>query len=320
MAQMKIELPKYVFENTLQRFLESLSFKETPEQISVDFAKAKFYIPGAFVALIAVIRHWLNLKVKVFFLNHDTCEMYRYLQRMDFFRECGLNFPEHFTRHSESGKFVPIKQIGLTGSNPISQISRNVADCLAPDLKGSSDPEVTGFYDFLEYAISELALNVTQHSQGQGFICAQYTPDSQLARIGICDNGIGIRNSFETSGSPHFESGMTDKDALLRALQPQVSSKNHLRSAWNEVVNAGVGLTILQKLTESYQGHFVICSGNGILSSGKVYEMNPNKRFHGTFCSLSFNRNRISIFFLTLNEVKDSLNLDGEQQDLGVFS
>jgi|JI8StandDraft_1071087.scaffolds.fasta_scaffold23920_1 hypothetical protein len=317
---MKIELPKYVFESNLTSFIESLSLAELPEDILIDFAKAKFYIPGAFVALVAVIRHWLNKKVKVSFVNHNTCEMYRYLQRMDFFRICGLNFPEHFVRHSESGRFVPIRQIGLAGLNPISQISRDVADCLAPDLKDSSDPEISGFYDFLEYAISELALNVTQHSQGQGFICAQYTPGSQLARIGICDNGIGIRKSFEVNGSPHFEPKMTDKDAILRALQPQVSSKNHIRSAWNEVVNAGVGLTILQKLTESYKGHFAICSGNSMLFGSKAQEMTANKSFPGTYCSLSFNRHQISNFFLTLNEVKDSLNLDGEQQDLGVFS
>ena len=57
-----------------------------------------------------------------------------------------------------------------------------------------------------------------------------------------------------------------------------------------------------------------------MLFGSKAQEMTANKSFPGTYCSLSFNRHQISNFFLTLNEVKDSLNLDGEQQDLGVFS
>jgi len=128
--------------------------------------------------------------------------------------------------------------------------------------------EDTGPYDTIEYSISELANNVVQHSQSDGFVLAQKYPKEGIVRLAISDYGIGIRESFEMNSPPEWKSEWDDLQTIKHSLKTKISSKIHLTSGWGEPVNAGVGLSLLQELARVTNGDFVINQVGGVSSSG----------------------------------------------------
>ncbi|HZI30698.1 MAG TPA: hypothetical protein VFF11_00045, partial [Candidatus Binatia bacterium] len=170
-----------------------------------------------------------------------------------------------------------------------------------------------GLFDVIEYSVSELALNVKQHSKATGFAMAQYTPRTDLVRVAIADHGIGILRSFAENNSPVWKPEWTDTDAIATALKPKVSSKLHLRSPWGDPVNAGVGLTLLRELCIQTGGHFFLASGNGaflqLSGSGQPQSKILPTCFQGTICVLAFIRGKISNYPELMHKAKLSLGL-----------
>lgn len=122
---------------------------------------------------------------------------------------------------------------------------KHLTDKVFTDLADCEDPLLTGPFDLVEYAASELINNVLQHAEGSGYVAAQVYPKSGLVRISVADSGIGIRQSFQQNRPPFWDDAMTDLDSVRTALQPKVSSRMHLSSGWGgSGVNAGVGLSM----------------------------------------------------------------------------
>lgn len=282
----------------------------TPEVV-LDFAAVKFWTPGGWVALLAKIQGWLEDGRKVGLANQQTCSAFRYLQRIDFFGRTGIPLGEELRRTDAGGRFVELRRIGGADAASVEELATDIAYCLFPDAD-VDDPERSGLFDLLQYAVSELANNVSQHAKKPGFAMAQYNGQADLIRVAIADSGIGIRQSFAATGSPHWGSGLTDAEALALALQPKVSSKGHLTTPWGASINAGVGLTLLKEFCMETGGSFFIASGNAslLLTPGTPPRRSELRApFMGTVCSLALTRSEIRNFFELLNEAKRAAGL-----------
>jgi len=85
-----VTLPAYAYEDQLTDLLESLGTADGHQEAILDFQQVTFWTPGALVLLLAKARHWHSRKMRVVFLNCKTCPALRYLQRIDFFSQCGI--------------------------------------------------------------------------------------------------------------------------------------------------------------------------------------------------------------------------------------
>lgn len=310
-----IKLPSQVFEYSLFQFIHDLGNANNAEHVVVDFIYVNYYVPGAIVALVTKFHRWLADGKKVSLNNYKECPAYKYLQRIDFFSNCGIILEEEFQRHPSEGRFVPISKIGYN----IEKLSTEIATCMEPSLADSDDIEITGPFDYFEYSISELGNNTMQHSNGVGFACAQYTPSSDFIRVAVADTGIGIKNSYIESGSPHYSHGLDDLGAIKLSLKPQVSSKMHLHG-WGGSPNMGVGLSLLWDTVHKLKGKFAIVSGDGCLSTDANTIMEASNAFNGTLCTFLFKRGALSNFNSLLSSSKTDLGLTKNQNNLnGLF-
>ena len=311
---MTIPLPAHVFEQDLSGLLVALGAADAADEIALDFSSVTFWTPGALVSLLAKIQFWHGKGKRVVFHNCKECPAFRYLQRINFFAVCGLQLAEDFRRHDAGSRFVELRRIGGQGSADVAEVSTDIAHCISPDAAEVDDPEQSGLFDVIEYSVSELALNVKQHSQATGFAMAQYTPRTDLVRVAIADSGIGILHSFAENGAPVWKPEWTDADAIGAALQPRVSSKLHLPTPWGgEPVNAGVGLTLLEELCIQTGGHFFLASGKGmflqVAGNAQTQSQILPSYFQGTICVLAFVRGQISNYPALMQQAKQSLGL-----------
>lgn len=308
-----ISLPTHAYEEHLPDLLENLGAGDLANEIVLDFLEVVFWSPGALVLLLAKVESWRGKNKRVVFHNCKECPAFRYLQRINFFAVCGLQLPEDFRRHDAGSRFVELRRIGGQGSAEVGELSTDIAHCISPDAAEVDDPEQSGLFDVIEYSVSELALNVKQHSKATGFAMAQYTPRTDLVRVAIADHGIGILRSFAENNSPIWKQEWTDTDAIVAALKPKVSSKLHLPSPWGEPVNAGVGLTLLRELCIQTGGHFFLASGNGVFlqlsGRGQPLSKTLPSCFQGTTCVLAFIRAKISNYPELMHKAKQSLGL-----------
>jgi hypothetical protein len=136
-----------------------------------------------------------------------------------------------------------------------------------------------------------------------------------LVRVAIADSGIGIWDSFRLNDSPHLLRIRSHLDAVQVALEPKVSSTDHLGFGWGQSVNAGVGLTLLKNLSVLMKGSFVLASQSGICSLAQAFELPDNSKLNGTLCPMSFQRSRLSQFADLLYMAKQQVGLISTDDD-----
>ncbi|MCB1099685.1 MAG: hypothetical protein KDN22_29205 [Verrucomicrobiae bacterium] len=290
-----IQLPAFVFEENLGNLVAALSAGDLEARsIMLDFGNVKYYIPIGVTMVISAVGDWLAHGKEIQFSNHKNNAAFRYLQRIDFFKHAGLLLDEDFERHPSGSAFVPIEEVQIGGGTSSDKSASALATCLV-DTEDAMNP----VYQLTQYCVGEIISNCKQHSLNRGFASAQYAPKSDMARIGIADRGVGILESFRQNQSPHYRDGMSDADALLLALQPQVSSKTHLpKPAYGHVPNLGIGLSMISQLVAQTLGKLCIVSGTGVLlqdgnRKAESKMLLPGYSFHGTAVSVGFKRSEI---------------------------
>ncbi len=302
-----VTLPRNIYEEHLLDFIIQLGNENDSGEVILDFRNSRFYIPSAIVCLINKVHKWISLGKNVSVINHRKASISSYLQRIDFFKQCGLNIEENFNRHDSSVRFITLKKIDV--STNVDNLSTEIAECIAPELADSVNPEDCGLIDILEYSISELVNNVKQHSRSYGFIFAQYTEVTDLVRISIGDLGIGINSSFELNSYPDWSNEMSDIDAINLSLQPEISSKIHLQQSWGESINAGVGLSMLSEFAKELNGHFIVLSGTGYRTINRAVTIDSSQEYSGTLSSFTFVRSKVNNFSEILESTKIKLGL-----------
>jgi hypothetical protein len=246
---MHLQLPPQINADGLLPFLSHLSTAGDATEIDLDFAGLRRVSPGALVALVATITRWLRQQKKVNFLNLERCAITGYLQRMDVLLSIGADLPENFRRHESRGRFVPVQLV----DHDVEKMGHEMAACMAPGGDDYEHPHAS-LYDLAWYVFTETANNARQHSRGLGYTAAQVNRSEGLVRLAVADNGKGIRQSFIDAGLSWAEE-LTDGEAVLKALEPKVSSKGrpHQRGCGTDPgVRAGAADTGLAAGGERY--------------------------------------------------------------------
>lgn len=316
-----LRLPPVVYDDGIALLLNSLSgLTQIPaeDECVLDFQDLRFYEPGALTAVLACIHSMLGRNREVRLLNSEVCPAFTYLQRMDFFRCCGITLPEHFRRREATGRFVPLETIASHTVGDVDRLAQSTAACLFPALADSDDPTQTGPFDHVTYAVTELVNNVLQHARAPGLLMAQSYPKSGQVCVAIADHGIGIRNSFAETAPDFWDPAMSELDAVRLALQPKISSKLHVASGWGKAVNAGVGLSILKELAAVADGCFTLASGAGLYQwNHRDHREYPTEtllpaKFPGTLCAIQVSQQKLLNHFELLHAAKQNLHLLGQ--------
>lgn len=237
---------------------------------------------------------------------------------MDFFHHCGVALPEKFRRRDSTGRFVPLAMISSATAGEVDKLAQATAACLFPSMSDGDDPTLTGPFDHVAYAVTELVNNVLQHARSRGFLMAQVFPKTGQVCVAIADHGIGIRGSFAESTPEFWDPAMNDLDAVRLALQPKVSSKRHVSSGWGEAVNAGVGLSLLKELAAVADGCFTLVSGAGMYQwNHRDHREYPTEtllpaKFPGTLCATQVSQQKLLNHFELLHAAKQNLHLLGQ--------
>jgi hypothetical protein len=297
---MEIRLPAEAKENALRTILPSLNQVDDDDNefVELDFSQLAFYRPPAVVALLARCRYWATRGKRVLIKGHTTCPASRYLQRIDFFNQLGVDLVEEFTRHPVQGRFVPIRRV--SDGRQVDSIAREVSKCAA-----GSNPDLQ---ECLKYAIGEILTNVAQHSQGEGFVCVQ-TYQGGRVELAVADTGVGLRRSFEgTSLEAELDD---DKKALVKAMEPEVSSAllRPPSGPYGQYVNRGIGLSMVSEIARQTCGVMKVVTGNAQFHRrGDVRaEFSEDQQLvnQGVLVSLSLNPDEIDDFQQIIESVRN---------------
>lgn len=298
-------------ENSGVNSLTNLLFldKDTIE-VTINFNYLKWIELGPMTYLLGLLKGWQedNISISLEGIAASSSPVC-YMSRMNFFELLNHQVAESFNRKEAGDRFVEFKKITGRAADTADDIANDMATCITgetnePDLFEFTDtPPEDGFYEAIAYSVSELVKNIQQHSCGNGFIGAQYYPKTDKTQIAIIDTGIGIRESFERSSSPHSASIESDLDALSKALEAEVSSKTYKGDPLSATAeNAGVGLTLLTDVAIQAKGGYQLASGYALLhDQGSNILSNAYK---GTFICLSFTRTELDQFQNLLENAK----------------
>jgi hypothetical protein len=317
-----LRLPAVVYEQNLTRVLSTLAtHSEDDQPLVLDFGAVRYWMPAAIVALCAMIDSWVAQGREVVFRNHETCEAFHYLQRIDFFEHLGWKLPEKFNRRDAGTSFVAIEKVELGNVGFHDMIAGKVASVIA----GTTDSHDEVF-QLIQFSVGEIVANVRQHAGRHGFISGQYVERRGWARIGIADCGVGILESFRQNNSPHYREGMTDLDALKKAMQPWVSSRNHLRiGPYGESPNRGIGLKMILRMCIESGGQMLVLSGDSAFhQAGNGHptfeQLSGSAALPGTVVSVLFDRGQVGNYQQLLKAAQDSVSLTSEHDDTNLFS
>lgn len=308
---MQFNLPPQINADGLLPFLAQLSSVEAASEVRLDFSGLRRVSPGALVALVATVARWLRQDKRVSFLNLDRCAITGYLQRMDVLKACGADLPENFRRHDATGRFMPVKLI----EHDVERMGNEMACCLAPGGDEYEHP-LEALHSLAWYVFTETANNSRQHSRGFGYAAAQVARSEGLVRLAVGDNGMGIRQSFKSAGLPWADE-LTDGEAILKALEPKVSSRGR-------PTNEGVGLTLVSGLVKHTRGWLLVVSGAGAVRLGpgrspEMLTLPDGGRFPGTLVITAFRQKDVTDFASLLHDAKVEAGLLRRNVQSGTF-
>ena len=301
---------RYSQDSGISYLVEELTLEGDTKEVNIDFRFLKWIELAPMTFLLGLLKGWQENGIAITFSGVSaTTSPVHYLSRMNFFRILGNPIQENFNRHSSGNRFVEFTEITDRASSTADIVADEMACCITGESDDSEDFEFTdtppedNFYSSIAYSVSELIKNVQQHSCGTGFIAAQFYPSTGQTQIAIIDTGIGVRESFERSGSPHSAGIRSDHDALIKALEAEVSSKTHKGDPFgSSAENAGVGLTLLTDVAIQANGCYQLVSGNALLNDkGSCILGNDYK---GTYVCLSFDRSELDQFQNLLENAK----------------
>jgi hypothetical protein len=263
-----------------------------------------------------VIAGWSAQSKELILLTGEDRAALRYMQRMNFFNLCSVEMPEKFKRKDPDDSFLPFQAINQ-GSQAESSLSESIARCVTKTSEKETEefewtdqaPE-GGVFEAVVYATSELIRNVQQHARGPGFVIAQKYPKGNQTQVVICDMGIGIRSSFEQSGSPYASRINSDADAVELALKPKISSKTHIKDPYYGFrENAGVGLSLLSHIASHQSGNFRLVSGSGFACKEEVRTIRCVSGYKGTLACFQFADDVLANFNALLENAKQDIGL-----------
>lgn len=273
---MRLSVPNLSTSNALQ-FSKSLANCDLDDSYIFDFSKVSGYEPLPMLLTAAAIRQFCTDR----FLDPTDCHLYynddknyHYACHMGFFQAAGfalgklpgeamgsttyipitkLNIAEMTQRSVKEGRFVEQGEIIETEAMRLSRVLS----------QGQKE-----FQKLFQYLIREAIRNIPEHAETNDvWLCGQYWPSRDLAKIAILDEGIGVFNSLSRNRI-HGDYIKTNEEALRWALKPGVSvSFDPARGQRSEETwaNSGFGLYMISEICKLTHGWLTFVSGDDCL-------------------------------------------------------
>lgn len=257
----------------------------TENEIVLDFSNAKMLNPFFLGGLVCVIRNMQKLG-KTFILNHDSNGNIRsYLYT--------ICFPNTFSGVEVKEKdylqalekysyktYIPIVSFQTDASSDTTIMRENILSAISQLLKNQlkfSGSEIQP----LAYFLGELTDNIIEHANtNEGYVFAQYYPNSNYLDLCICDGGRGILRSFIEN--PKFNP-KDEAEAIQLALSGN-STKDRAEAR-------GFGIsTTRDMLVNGLRGKLFFWTGNTTftqtVNNEAIVKIDGNGYFQGTFIAL----------------------------------
>lgn len=236
----------------------------------VQLSRVEWVCPISFLPIVAYANH---MNISVDYSGHSE-DISTYLN--------AIGFPNGVTEFTRMRKnLLPITRVRCSDRNDILTLYE---DRILSQLPQAQRREALGG---LKYLTSELEANVREHAHVDGYwVFAQYWRRSGMCEIGICDTGIGYKQSYV--GTPYEVTRHID--AIENALGGKSSKLPRER---------GAGIpTIARILAEGYRGELIIMSGDSLLLSerGRRSGYRFGVSLPGSFVGLRFRLSGINIY------------------------
>ncbi len=242
---MKIYLPNSAFLGNIDPFLKKVDFfNHTALKITAN----KKWISIHPVVLCMVAALGLNIKPQNIRCEKLEAKSKHYLQRMGLFKLLNIKTDKSIIEHEPAGRFIPLTRI--TNSQELVKFITEIIPLLHLDSK-QADP--------IKYVVSELVRNVLEHSGSKqgAIVSAQYYKKSNTIRMGIVDNGVGIKKTINNAYPVK-----THLEAIRLALMPGITGTTQ-RIGGTEY-NAGAGLFFIKSIAQVNREFLMIYSGNAM--------------------------------------------------------
>jgi anti-sigma regulatory factor (Ser/Thr protein kinase) len=304
---MKIHFSNNDYLRNFDMFMRGLDTSD-PSVLEISTHDSWINIHPAILTLTAA----LGLEVKPENIKFDdiTAKSGHYLDRMHLFKVLGKESPFSISEYEAAGRFIPVTQI-KTQAEQSHFISEMIPLLHLEPLQA----------DAIKYTVGELVRNVLEHSRSKNgaIVAAQYYQHSNTIRLGICDAGIGVRQSIHRSWPTHAND---DLEAIKWALVPGVSGTTSRDGGTSE--NAGAGLFFVKSITMLTRDYFVLYSGTGIYrllkrrpdvrsvklngdpNKDKHAETNAAPRLQGTLVAIDISLDKIGEFAALLAEIRNA--------------
>jgi hypothetical protein len=283
-----VQIPIRTHENfgdSISKLIKTLSeiYLIKDEEIVLDFSQAKILNPFFLCGLACVIQRLQN-SGKRFTLNRDkNLSINSYLNTIFFPSTLSAsddNDTLSILEKYSAKTYIPIisfktgfsDSCTLTRENILSSISQ----LLRNQLKFSEKERQP-----LSYFLDELTNNINDHSDAaQGYVFAQFYPNSNYLDLCICDAGKGIYQSF--LDNPKFNP-VNEIEAIQLALSGN-STKDRAEAR-------GFGIsTTRNMLVNGLKGKLFLWSGNTTffqaVNKEAIVNIGENGHFEGTFVAL----------------------------------
>jgi len=244
---------------------------------TIDLKDITFIDPFGMVGILEIGRYFKSLNTDRTLLLPKSENVLKYLERMDFFKYCGLYFTgqsddtniiDKYFRKSYSDVLLEITPIEKSDDIHyiVSKVKKRAHNILKKHLH-YDDGAINGFI----VALSEVCQNIIEHSKHTGFVGIQkyhfLKHKKNVVKIAVMDLGIGF------SGSLSERLSFTDDlEAIEMALLQGVS--RHMDEG------RGHGLAAVRNFVRNWNGKISIRSGTAKLSIipawswGKAREQN----------------------------------------------
>lgn len=260
----------------------SRAIRRVDPQVTFNLSRAEFITPFGVTVIAGTITRCIARGKQVFYQRPVSNDVESWLSSISFSRLFQVD------QMSQAARETSIELRQLKGLNPI--YVEDLVNLLDHNMNLSP-----GVRDSIKLSLQELLTNVFDHSESEigCFVCAQFTPRSQLIRLSVTDLGIGILNSLKKVRQ--YSSITASREAITLAVEEGVSSRKG---------KAGLGLSHIRRFARVNQGTLTVISGDGKVNFySKSIEPRPMpSRFNGTAIELRINADREGFYFLKSEE------------------
>lgn len=242
---MEIYLPNSAFLGNIDPFLKQMDLSN-PSTLKITANKKWISIHPVVLCMVAALG--LNLKP-----NNIKCEKLEakskhYLQRMGLFKLLNIKPEINIIEHEPAGRFISLTRI--TNSEELTKFITDIVPLLHLESEQAGP---------IKYIVGELVRNVLEHSESKqgAIVSAQYYQKSNTIRIGIVDNGVGIKKTINNAYPVK-----THLEALKLALTPGITGTTQKMGGTES--NVGAGLFFIKSIAQVNREFFMIYSGNAI--------------------------------------------------------